>query len=84
VVQGLRERSLADERAPHDTRRGPRMKPAQALLARGEVRHRRLRPSEHAFAYPTYFLMLPMRSLRQHALRGAAPQPLRAAEFSRP
>lgn len=37
----------------------------QALLARGEVRHRRLRPSEHAFAYPTYFLMLPMRRLRQ-------------------
>ncbi|MBL8316265.1 MAG: DUF1365 domain-containing protein [Rubrivivax sp.] len=37
----------------------------QALLARGEVRHRRLRPSQHAFAYPTYFLMLPMRSLRQ-------------------
>jgi DUF1365 family protein len=28
------------------------------------VRHRRLRPREHAFAYPTYFLMLPMRALR--------------------
>ena len=38
--------------------------PAQALLARGLVRHRRLRPSEHAFAYPTYFLLLPMRALR--------------------
>jgi uncharacterized protein len=36
---------------------------AQALLGRGVVRHRRLRPREHAFAYPTYFLMLPMRSL---------------------
>jgi uncharacterized protein len=28
------------------------------------VRHRRLRPREHVFQYPTYFLMLPMRSLR--------------------
>jgi DUF1365 family protein len=27
------------------------------------VRHARLRPVAHAFAYPTYFLMLPMRSL---------------------
>ena len=45
---------------------------ARALLGIGEVRHRRLRPREHAFVYPTYFLMLPMRSLRQqpeHALR---------------
>lgn len=34
------------------------------LLGIGVVRHRRLRPTEHAFAYPTYFLLLPMRSLR--------------------
>ena len=38
---------------------------ATALLGTGVVRHRRLRPREHAFAYPTYFLMLPLRSLRQ-------------------
>jgi DUF1365 family protein len=37
--------------------------PAQALLATGTVRHRRLRPAANAFAYPTYFVMLPMRSL---------------------
>jgi DUF1365 family protein len=37
----------------------------QALLGTGVVRHRRLRPADHAFAYPTYFLMLPMRRLRQ-------------------
>ncbi len=37
------------------------------LLGTGEVRHRRLRPREHAFAYPTYFLMLPMRSLARQA-----------------
>ncbi len=37
--------------------------PAHALLATGTVRHRRLRPAAHAFAYPTYFLMLPMCSL---------------------
>lgn len=38
-----------------------------ALLGLGEVRHRRLRPREHAFAYPSYFLYLPMRALRQQA-----------------
>jgi uncharacterized protein len=36
----------------------------QAMLGMGSVRHRRLRPVEHAFAYPTYFLMLPMRAWR--------------------
>ncbi|WP_395702948.1 DUF1365 domain-containing protein [Aquabacterium sp.] len=30
----------------------------------GEVRHRRLRPAAHFFCYPTWFLLLPMRSLR--------------------
>jgi DUF1365 family protein len=35
-----------------------------ALLGIGEVRHARLRPVANRFAYPTYFLMLPMRSLR--------------------
>ena len=33
------------------------------LIGFGQVRHTRLRPQRHAFAYPTYFLMLPMRSL---------------------
>jgi uncharacterized protein len=36
---------------------------ALPLLGVGVVRHRRLRPREHTFSYPTYFLMLPMRSL---------------------
>lgn len=31
----------------------------------GEVRHTRLRPARHAFVYPTYFLMLPMRALQR-------------------
>jgi DUF1365 family protein len=35
-----------------------------ALIAEGLVRHARLRPVAHAFAYPTSFLMLPMRELR--------------------
>lgn len=39
------------------------MSPARAAIAFGEVRHRRLRPTLHAFAYPTYFLVLPLRSL---------------------
>jgi DUF1365 family protein len=33
------------------------------LIGIGQVRHTRLRPVRHAFAYPTMFLMLPMRSL---------------------
>lgn len=37
---------------------------AAAQLGTGVVRHRRLRPREHAFAYPTYFVLLPMRALR--------------------
>jgi uncharacterized protein len=37
---------------------------AAPLIGIGEVRHTRLRPVRNAFAYPTYFLMLPMRSLR--------------------
>jgi DUF1365 family protein len=37
---------------------------ARPLLAFGEVRHTRLRPAAHRFAYPTFFLMLPMRTLR--------------------
>jgi hypothetical protein len=35
----------------------------QALLGIGQVQHTRLRPARHAFRYPTYFLMLPMRAL---------------------
>ncbi len=38
---------------------------AQALIGRGRVRHHRLRPVDHAFDYPTWFLMLPLRSLRR-------------------
>lgn len=39
---------------------------ALAQIGFGQVRHTRQRPQRHAFAYPTYFLMLPMRSLRTH------------------
>lgn len=37
-----------------------------AMMGFGSVRHTRLRPARNAFAYPTYFLMLPMRSLAVH------------------
>ncbi len=42
---------------------------AAAQIGTGVVRHRRARPIEHAFEYRTYFLMLPMRSLRVQACR---------------
>ena len=44
----------------------PGVQPAQALIGFGQVRHTRLRPAHNAFNYPTYFLMLPMRSLHLH------------------
>ena len=34
------------------------------MIGFGQVRHTRLAPKHHAFVYPTYFLMLPMRSLQ--------------------
>ncbi len=37
----------------------------QPQIGIGQVRHTRLRPARHAFAYPTYFLMLPLRSMRR-------------------
>lgn len=37
--------------------------PSVPHIGFGQVRHKRIKPVEHAFAYPTYFLMLPMRSL---------------------
>jgi DUF1365 family protein len=43
-----------------------RLPQATAQIGFGQVRHTRHRPRRNAFAYPTYFLMLPMRSLRQH------------------
>ena len=37
------------------------------LIGFGQVRHTRLRPRHHAFAYPTCFLMLPLRQLRANS-----------------
>jgi DUF1365 family protein len=37
---------------------------AQPLIGFGEVRHTRLKPVHHAFAYDTYFLLLPMRAMQ--------------------
>jgi len=51
---------------------------AAAQIGFGQVRHTRHRPRRNAFAYPTYFLMLPMRSLRAHG-PGALARNRRAA-----
>jgi DUF1365 family protein len=48
------------------------MNPAAALIGFGEVRHTRLRPQHHAFAYPTFFLMLPLRSLKTGAAQSGS------------
>jgi DUF1365 family protein len=39
---------------------------AVAMLANGRVWHRRLRPVDHAFSYPAFFLMLPLRAWRNN------------------
>jgi uncharacterized protein len=41
------------------------MSHAVPLIGTGQVRHTRLRPTRHAFSYPTFFLMLPLRALRR-------------------
>lgn len=38
--------------------------PARPLLGIGSLRHQRLRPRPHVFSYPTFFWLLPLRSLR--------------------
>ena len=42
---------------------GTDAEPQQPLIGFGQVRHTRLRPRRNAFAYPTFFVLLPMRAL---------------------
>ena len=42
------------------------------LLGFGQVRHMRLKPARNAFAYSTYFLMLPMRAMQANKAHGLA------------
>lgn len=53
--------------------------PAVAHMGFGQVRHTRLRPKHHAFAYGTFFLMLPMRQLQQPSAMGGLAVNRRAA-----
>jgi DUF1365 family protein len=53
-------------------RADPPAAPARPLLGTGQVRHARVRPVAHRFAYRTYFLMLPLRSLRETPCRALA------------
>lgn len=48
------------------------------LIGFGQVRHTRLKPARNAFAYPTYFLMLPLRGMQAHG-NGALARNRRAA-----
>jgi uncharacterized protein len=41
--------------------------PSQAAIGFGSVRHKRLRPARNDFAYPAFFLRLPVRALAQSA-----------------
>ena len=52
--------------------------PAAPLIGFGQVRHTRLRPAHHAFAYRTFFLLLPMRTLQAQP-RAALPLALNCA-----
>ena len=45
------------------------MSTAGACIGFGQVRHARLKPKRHAFAYPTYFLMLPLRQLQREGAK---------------
>lgn len=51
---------------------------AGPLIGFGHVWHTRLRPKAHRFAYPTFFLMLPMRTLQRR------PQDAGVLAFNRP
>ncbi len=50
---------------------GAPLAPARPLIGFGQVRHTRLRPKVHRFAYATFFLLLPMRALAHGADAGA-------------
>lgn len=45
---------------------------AVPLIGFGQVRHTRLKPAKNAFAYPTYFLMLPMRAMQTSSVPALA------------
>jgi DUF1365 family protein len=49
----------------------PLAAPVTAQLGFGQVRHTRLRPRHNSFAYDTFFVMLPMRSLHRPEVAGA-------------
>ena len=53
--------------APTDVGRADRAGPQIGI---GQVRHARLKPAVNRFAYRTWFLMLPMRSLRSQPCKG--------------
>jgi uncharacterized protein len=69
--------SAASDRVPDSAAR------AVPLVGFGEVRHTRLRPRRNVFAYPTFFLLLPMRGLRECASALAVNRPAAIAFHDR-
>ena len=80
----LRER-LQRRRAGAARRRRDGASQRAPLIGTGVVRHRAAAAGATTrFAYRTYFLMLPMRRLREQPVRRAGAQPLRPARLPRP
>lgn len=55
--------------------------PATPLIGTGQVRHQRLRPVRHGFAYPSWFVLLPMRALRDRPSADLARNRFAAVSF---
>ena len=76
VSARVQDRTAASVSGPgtpdHPQRRVTDQVLARPMIGFGEVRHTRLRPAHHAFAYAGYFLLLPMRSMQQPSLAAAA------------
>lgn len=63
-VAGRSAEASSGDRASEGCSASPSATPPRLLIGVGEVLHTRLRPVHHAFRYPTFFVLLPMRHWR--------------------